>query len=140
MSDLLNAKSASAEDPQGADDVISYFESNTLAMLIIDAVTGGIVDANAAATRLFELPNAFGSTTLADCLSVSAEQVERILEDAAKTGHFDFSDHHAPSKVGRREIQLQGGAVQYGAQPRWYMIAHERTGKSQEIKRLLWIR
>ena len=65
--------------------------------------------------------------TWADCLSVSAEQLERILEDAAKTGHFDLSDHHAPSKVGRREIQLQGGAVQYGAQPRWFLIAHERT-------------
>ena len=96
-------------------------------MLIIDTVTGSIVDANAAATRLFELPDAFGSMTLADCLSVSVEQLERILEDAAKTGHFDFSDHHAPSKVGRREIQLQGGAVQYGTQPRWFLIAHEHT-------------
>ena len=59
--------------------------------------------------------------------SVSPEQLAGILEDAAKTGHFDFTDHHAPSKAGRREIHLQGGVAQYGAQRRWFLIAHERT-------------
>ena len=57
-------------------------------MLIIDAVTGGIVDANAAATRLLELPDAFGSTTLADCLSVFRRTSRADLEDAAKTGNL----------------------------------------------------
>ena len=96
-------------------------------MLIVDAATGGIVDANAAATRLFELPDEFHSLTLADCLSASVEQLERILEDAAKTGHLDFCDHHAPPKTDRREIQLQGGAAQYGDQQRLFLIAHECT-------------
>ena len=86
MSDSLNVKSASVADPQGVDDVVSYSESDTLAMRIVDAVTGGIGDANSRATRLLELLDAFGSMTFADCLSFSAEQLERILEHAAKTG------------------------------------------------------
>jgi len=124
MSDSPNVKSAPADGAVGA---ASYFESDTLAMLIVDAETGGIVDANAAAKRLFELPDAFGAMTLADCLSISVAQLERILEDTAKTGHLDFCDHQAPSKRGRREIQLQGGAVQFGLQQRLFLIAHERT-------------
>ena len=127
MSDPQNVKDNVPEGPQGELAVASYFVSDLLAMLIVDAATGGIVDANAAATRLFELPDEFHSLTLADCLSVSVEQLKRILEDAAKTGHLNFCDHHAPSKTDRREIHLQGGAAQYGDQQRLFLIAHERT-------------
>ena len=73
MSDPLNAKSTSAEGPQGADHAVSYFESEKLAMLIANAVTGGIVEANAAGRQLFELLNFFGFLTLANCFSASDE-------------------------------------------------------------------
>lgn len=96
-------------------------------MLIVDAETGGIVDANEAAKRLFELPESLDGLNLADCLSFSVDQLKGMLDDAANTGHLDFSDHHAPSRAGRREMQLQGGTVQYGADRRLFLIAHERT-------------
>ena len=67
-------------------------------------------------STVVQLPDIFGSMTLADCFSVSPEQLAGILEDAAKTGHFDFTDHHAPPKAGRREFICRWRA-QYGATP-----------------------
>ena len=101
-------------------------------MLVVDAEAGGIVDANVAAKRLFELPDAYDGLNLADCLSFSVEQLQRILVAAAKTGHPDFSDHYAPLKTGHREIQLHGGAVQYGADRRLFLIAHEHAADQMD--------
>jgi hypothetical protein len=106
MSDSQTTQNRMTSRPVGEREAIAVFESDDLSMLIIEAETGRIVDANAAAIRLFDLLSQYGDLNLSVYLILTHDQFHDTLREAERLGYLEFRDHHAPSAVGRHELWL----------------------------------
>ena len=102
MSDSQTTQNRITSRPVGEREAIAVFESDDLSMLTIEAETGRIVDANAAAIRLFQ----YGDLNLSVYLILTHDQFHDTLREAERLGYLEFRDHHAPSAVGRHELWL----------------------------------
>ena len=128
MTDSQTTQNRMKRQPVDELEAITVFESDDLSILILEAETGRIVDANAAAIRLFDLPSEYGDLNLSAYLSLTPDQFYDTLREAERLGYLEFRDHHAPSATGRRELRLQGGLLRWREHRCVFVIAHESTG------------
>jgi diguanylate cyclase (GGDEF)-like protein len=128
MTDSQTTQSRMNSQPVDELEAITVFESDDLSMLILEAETGRIVDANAAAIRLFDLPSEYGDLIFSAYLSLTQDQFHDMLREAERLGYLEFRDHHAPSIAGRRELRLQGGLLRWRERRSVFVIAHDLTG------------
>ena len=79
MTDSQTTQNRMKRQPVDELEAITVFESDDLSMLILEAETGRIVDANAAAIRLFDLPSEYGDLNLSAYLSLTPDQILRYV-------------------------------------------------------------
>ncbi|MGB0554510.1 MAG: putative bifunctional diguanylate cyclase/phosphodiesterase, partial [Alphaproteobacteria bacterium] len=125
MSDSQTTENRVTSQSIGKSEAIAVFENNDLSMLILEVETGRIVDANAAAMRLFDLPAEYGDLTFSACLSLTQDQFHDMMREAERLGYLEFRDHHAPSATGHREMRLQGGLLRWRERGCVFVIAHD---------------
>ncbi len=128
MSNPAEAAEASICRVMSESDIPLLFESDTLAMLIVDAGTTAILEANAATARLLAFSSGDLPVPLSSVLSLSHENLVSVLENAVRSGHLEFRDHHAPSAAGERSLEFQGGALEWRGERRLLLIAHDLSG------------
>ncbi|MDA0240214.1 MAG: GGDEF domain-containing protein, partial [Proteobacteria bacterium] len=128
MSNPAEAAEASICRVMSESDIPLLFESDTLAMLIVDAGTTAILESNAAAARLLAFSSGDLPVPLSSVLSLSHETLVSVLENAVRSGHLEFRDHHAPSAAGERSLEFQGGALEWRGERRLLLIAHDLSG------------
>ena len=128
MTDSQTTQNRIKRQPVDELEAITVFESDDLSMLILEAETGRIVDANAAAIRLFDLTSEYGDLNLSAYLSLTPDQFYDTFREAERLRYLEFRDHHAPSATGRRELRLQGGLLRWREHRCVFVIAHESTG------------
>lgn len=111
--------------PSSKLEAIAIFENDDLPILIFGLETGCIVDVNAAAIRLFDLPPDYGDLAFSAYLSSGQDQFHDMLREAEKLGYLEFRDDHAPSAAGRRELRLQGCLLRWAGRRYVFVKAHD---------------
>ena len=118
MSDSQTKQNRLTLRPVDESEAIAVFESDDLSMLILEVETGRIVDANAAAIRLFDLPSEYGDLNLSAYLSLTPDQILRYVAGSRTAWVFGISRSSCPVSHGsprasaaRRFVAVAGASL-----------------------------
>lgn len=104
----------------------ALFEGSSSVMLIVDPVTGDIVDANRAAASYYGWScEQLRSMSISDINTLSVEEVHAEMADAAahKRDHFLFRHRHADGTV--TDVEVYSGPIVIGDRQLLYSIVHD---------------
>ncbi|HEY5283231.1 MAG TPA: PAS domain S-box protein [Polyangia bacterium] len=104
------------------------FHGHSAVMLVIDPATGGIVDANEAATRFYGWPvSELKQMTIQQINDLPSEVVRdrMVSAAAAPSARFEFRHRLADSTI--RDVEVYSNRIQIAEQTYLYSIVHDIT-------------
>jgi len=110
----------------------SLFENNHAVMLLIDPVTGAIVDSNPAASAYYGFSrDELRGRRITDINTLDPEQVTEMMRQAqAETSrHFEFKHRLADGEV--RDVEVFSGPIRIKGRELLYSIVHDITARKE---------
>src|SRR5438445_585839 len=108
------------------------FENNRAVQLILDPETGGIVDANVAASDYYGWSvERLRTMNIGDINRLPREQIREELSSAARQNQSYFQFRHRLANGVVREVEEHSGPVEIGGRKFLYSIIHDITERRQ---------
>ena len=114
-----------------------FFDKNNVAMLLIDPITGELVDANEAACAFYGYTKEqLLSMKITDINMLPAQEVHRQMEKVCgkQKNHFEFCHRVANGRI--IQVEVESGLIQMNNRAVLYSIIHDTTEKKRAIERL----
>ncbi|WP_139826384.1 response regulator [Derxia lacustris] len=113
------------------------FERNLSVKLFVDAETGAIVDANAAACRFYGYSREqLLARRINDLNILSPEQIAREMDDARRERRRQFRFRHRLASGQLRDVEVYSGPIERDGRPLLYSIVHDVTDRRRLEERL----
>ncbi|CCH48615.1 putative Diguanylate cyclase [Pseudodesulfovibrio piezophilus C1TLV30] len=116
----------------------ALFNNSHAVMLLLDAETGEIKDANPAASEYYGYSlDELTTMTIAEINSLSPEEFREEKERAEKRQHHNSFFSHKLASGEIRRVEVFSGPVEYGETSLTYSIVHDITDRRQAEEQLL---
>jgi PAS domain S-box-containing protein len=115
----------------------SLFDDHSAVKLLIDPVSGGIVDANEAAGRFYGYSReALSTMRIQQINTLSAEAIEKEMAKALNSKHAHYEFRHRLADGSIRDVEVFAGTIRLRDKQYIHSIVHDVTGKKDAERRL----
>ncbi|WP_207563206.1 PAS domain-containing sensor histidine kinase [Sulfurimonas aquatica] len=134
---MINNKNTKLQLGIGENSYRTFFEDNTAVMLLIDSVTGEIIDANKAAEKYYGYTlNMLLNMNIKEINQLSSESVEKEMKFALseKKSYFEFEHKLSSGEI--RNVDVYSNPIQENNKKYLLSIVHE-SPEHKKNERLL---
>ena len=132
FSDISERRQAEADLRESEARYRSLFQDNHAVMLLIDPITGNIVDANPAACAFYGFSRQeLMARKITEINTLSPEQVFAEMQLAVEDKRRQFHFRHRLARGGVRDVEVFSGPIRLQGQDLLYSIIHDITARVQ---------
>lgn len=136
--DIDKLKKAEEALKQSEERYKSIFRNNHAVMLLIDPMSGQIVDANPAASNFYGWSiDQLKQMSITDINTLSLDQIKLKMHEAVKTGQLTFEFNHRTAEGNIRNVEVNSGTINIENKSYLFSIIHDITSKKKAQEELI---